>query len=145
MKAEKKYRIGEFSRKIRLTPATLRYYEHKKLLVAQRDETGQRFYTDSDLKWLKFILHLKGTGMTISELKEYIALRAQGDSTIKKRLQLLKRVQTRGEKEMAELADNLKVLGQKIAWYEGKQDHTVADDETFAAYLIRMKEKNENE
>lgn len=145
MKVEKKYRIGEFSRKIHLTPTTLRYYESENLLVAQRDKTGQRFYTDSDFRWLKFILHLKGTGMTISELKEYIALRAQGDSTIKKRLQLLKQVKTRGEKEMAELADNLQVLEQKIAWYEGKQDHTVADDETFAAYLNRMKENNANE
>ena len=61
MKVEKKYRIGEFSRKIHLTPTTLRYYESENLLVAQRDKTGQRFYTNFDFRWLKSKPFMKNT------------------------------------------------------------------------------------
>lgn len=144
MTNEKKYHIGEFSKMVGLSSATLRYYESEGLLVPQRDRQGQRFYTEADRDWLLFLLHLKGTGMTISELKQYIALRAQGDQTIPERLALLKRVQQNAEQQVNELQNNLKVLKHKIAWYEGKQSHQIAASETFAAYLAKIKEKNQN-
>lgn len=139
---EKKYRIGEFSAMVGLPSATLRYYESEGLLVPHRDHRDQRYYTEADRDWLKFILHLKGIGMTITELKDYIALRAQGDETIGQRLALLKRVQKNAEKQIMELSNNLSVLNHKINWYEGKQNHQIADDETFAEYLKRIKENN---
>ena len=78
--------------------------------------------------------------MTIPQLKEYIQLRAQGDATIPQRLALLKEVQTSAEEKLLELKSNMKVLGQKIDWYQAKQDHSIADDETFAAYLKQIGE-----
>ncbi|MBH9985981.1 MerR family transcriptional regulator [Lactobacillus sp. M0390] len=140
MTAKEHYRIGQFSELTHLTPSTLRYYEQEELLVPKRDKAGQRYYTDDDLSWLEFVLHLKGTGMTIPQLKEYILLRAQGDATIPQRLALLKEVQTSAEEKLLELKSNMKVLGQKIDWYQAKQDHRIADNETFAAYLKQIGE-----
>ncbi|RMC47269.1 MerR family transcriptional regulator [Lactobacillus sp. ESL0228] len=145
MKTAARYHIGQFSQLTHLPPATLRYYEQEGLLAPERDASGQRFYTDADRSWLEFILHLKGTGMTITELKEYVALRAQGDGTIPSRLALLKEVQKNAMRQLEELTDNIKLLNQKIDWYEEKQNRTISDDETFAAYLKRIKEKNQNE
>ena len=57
------YSIGEFSKMIGLPVSTLRYYENEGLLKPDRDENNLRVYTDQDLKWVTFLLHLKGTGM----------------------------------------------------------------------------------
>lgn len=145
MKAPAKYHIGQFSQLTHLSPATLRYYEQEGLLAPKREVSGQRFYTDADRRWVEFILHLKGTGMTMTELKEYVSLRAQGDKTIPSRLALLKNVQQNAMRQLEELTNNIELLNQKIAWYEEKQNQTISDDESFAAYLERIKEKNENE
>lgn len=67
--AEKRYRIGDFAKLVGLSTYTLRYYEDQGLIVAQRDENGVRFYTEEDIRWVGFILHLKGTGMRLNELK----------------------------------------------------------------------------
>jgi DNA-binding transcriptional MerR regulator len=83
------YRIGQFATKVGLSAYTLRYYEQEGLLLPHRDANDQRYYTEQDVKWLIFILHLKGTGMTMSQLKTYVKLRAQGDATIDQRLTLL--------------------------------------------------------
>lgn len=86
----KKYNIGEFSRQFNLPTSTLRYYENEGLIKPQRYPNGRRYYTEEDVSWLKFLNHLKGTGLSIKELKQYILWREQVDSTIPQRLELLK-------------------------------------------------------
>ena len=76
------YSIGEFSKMIGLPVSTLRYYENEGLLKPDRDENNLRVYTDQDLKWVTFLLHLKGTGMSMAELKQYTIWRAEGDGTL---------------------------------------------------------------
>lgn len=71
----KKYSIGEFAEKVGLTTYTLRYYEKQQLILPKRDENGRRYYDEVDIKWMGFILHLKGTGMLMSEIQEYVELR----------------------------------------------------------------------
>ncbi|RMC38636.1 MerR family transcriptional regulator [Lactobacillus sp. ESL0236] len=145
MRRTNKYRIGQFSQVTHLPAATLRYYEQEGLLAPKRDSLGQRFYTDADLAWLNFILHLKDTGMTITDLKKYVDLRAQGDETISQRLALLKQVQVQAEAQLFNLKNSLTIVKQKIAWYEGKKNATIADDETFVAYLNRIRERKQND
>ncbi len=89
--AQEQYKIGEFAKLVGLSTYTLRYYEDQGLIMPQRDAAGVRFYTLEDVKWVGFILHLKGTGMRITELKQYVALRAQGDATIEARKALLQK------------------------------------------------------
>lgn len=134
----KKYKIGEFARIVGLSSYTLRYYENEGLIVSQRDENGSRFYTDEDIKWLGFLLHLKGTGMKINDLKTYVHWRAQGDQTIEQRRNLLQRVKEDSEAEIREREASLAVLRHKINWYDGKLDHSIDQDESFEAYLQRF-------
>lgn len=132
----KKYSIGEFANKVGLTTYTLRYYEKEKLILPKRDENDRRYYTEQDIKWVGFLLHLKGTGMLMNEIKEYVQLRAQGDSTIKIRRDLLSKVKHRSLAQIEEMKMHLKILSHKIDWYDGKLDKSI--DESFADYLKRF-------
>lgn len=125
---EKHYSIGEFASMTGLSTYTLRYYEQEDLIVPKRDENNRRYYTMPDLKWIGFLLHLKGTGMTMDRIENYVALRKQGDQTIDDRIDLLKKVQTDSLAKIEEMQKNLKVLSDKINWYEGKKDNTINDD-----------------
>lgn len=129
------YHIGEFAEIVGISSYTLRYYENEKLIVPHRDDNNRRFYTEDDYKWLKFLLHLKSTGMTMSEIKKYVHMRAQGDSTIEERQQLLKEVQQRALKQITEIENSLKIVNHKIDWYSGKLSQEIAEDETFETYL----------
>ncbi len=136
-------KIGEFSEKVGLSVFTLRYYEDEGLIRPQRDENNRRYYTDQDARWLMFVLHLKGTGMTVEEIQQYIKLRAIGDSTILERKELLKKVSQRAKNEIKELQANLRVINHKIDWYSGKLDSTISDSESFKEYLERMGEQSD--
>ncbi|CAM2746408.1 MerR family transcriptional regulator [Fructilactobacillus fructivorans] len=138
MEGNKKYSIGEFSKVVGLTSYTLRYYEREGLIIPNRDKNGRRYYTEQDISWIGFLLHLKGTGMSMNEIEEYIKLRAQGDSTIEQRKDLLKRVRKNSLSQIDEMKMHLKVLSHKIDWYEGKLDHTISDSEGFSEYLKRF-------
>ncbi|WP_429971828.1 MerR family transcriptional regulator [Fructilactobacillus sp. Tb1] len=128
-----KYSIGEFSKLTGLSTYTLRYYEKEALIVPARDANDRRFYTDHDIKWIGFLLHLKGTGMSMSEIKTYVKLRAEGDSTIVARRELLEKVEDRCLSQIEEMQMNLHVLTKKIDWYDGKLDHSIT--ESFDDYL----------
>lgn len=130
------YSIGEFAEKVGLTTYTLRYYEKQNLIVPKRDENDRRYYDDQDVKWIGFILHLKGTGMLMSEIQDYVALRTIGDSTIEDRKDLLQQVKKRSLSEIEERKAHLQILSHKINWYDGKLDHQV--DESFQEYLKRF-------
>jgi DNA-binding transcriptional MerR regulator len=135
---EQHYRIGDFAEITGLTSPTLRYYEKEGLVKPHRSDNGLRYYTDADVSWIKFLLHLKSTGMSIEQLKQYVQWRAEGDSTINKRLDLLKEVRSEFLKKMDDLDHSLTILNDKIDWYAGKSNGDIQDSEDFASYLKNM-------
>ena len=67
--------ITEVSKKYDLSQDTLRYYERIGLLPAvNRNKSGIRDYTDEDCKWVEFIKCMRGAGLPIEVLIEYVAL-----------------------------------------------------------------------
>ena len=141
VETDRHYRIGEFAKLVGLSTYTLRYYEDQGLIKSRRDDKDVRYYTDQDIRWVGFILHLKGTGMRLNDLKRYVTLRAQGDATIPERREMLRKTQDDAEADIAELQMHLQVLRHKIDWYDGKVDHTIADSESFHDYLQRFNQE----
>ena len=127
------YSIGEFSKMIGLPVPTLRYYENEGLLKPDRDENNLRVYTDQDLKWVTFLLHLKGTSMSMAELKKYTIWRAEGDATMLERMELLEKRRRLLEKDIQALMHNLEVIENKIDFYEerlaGNKDSMISQVE----------------
>lgn len=114
------YSISEFSSLVQVSPSTLRYYEQEQLISPERNENNIRRFTDADIGWVKFLLHLKNTGMSMAELKQYTCWRSMGDQTLEDRKKLLEERKYVVEQELKHLQENLVVLDRKIAFYEDR-------------------------
>ncbi|MFT9457694.1 MAG: MerR family transcriptional regulator [Liquorilactobacillus hordei] len=133
-----KYSIGTTAKLLHIPDSTIRYYEKEGILQIPRNLNGQRYFLKEDIEWLKFIQHLKGTGMSIDDLKQYVTWRAEGDTTIKKRLALLKSTQIKLESSIVQTQKHLEILTDKINWYEEKLHGSINDNESFREYLKRF-------
>lgn len=110
--------IREIADRTGLSTYTLRYYEDKGLLKVKRDTGGRRVYEEEDIAWIQFIQRLKDTGMRLRDIQTYAQLRYLGDTTMKDRLQLLKKHKVFVEEEQRKWKDYLESLEDKIAYYE---------------------------
>ena len=117
------YTVGETARMLHVPASTLRYYDKEGLLPSvERTSGGIRMFKDDDIEWLRIIDCLKKSGMSIRDIREYIALVAQGDSTINERLQLFYRQREILKAQMRELQKTLDTLDYKCWLYETAQE-----------------------
>ena len=67
-----KYRIGEFSKLVGISPKTLRYYDEIGLFKPEKIDvfTNYRYYTFNQIKDVKLILELKEVGFTLVEIRD---------------------------------------------------------------------------
>lgn len=112
--------IGEFSDRTGLSADTLRYYEKEGLIKPVRDSGGRRDYSESDIKWVEFIIRLKETGMPIREIKRYAKLRAEGEKTLGERLEMLTKHRKRLNEQIEKLIDHRGRLDEKISFYKAE-------------------------
>ena len=111
--------ITEVSKKYDLSQDTLRYYERIGLLPAvNRNKSGIRDYTDEDCKWVEFIKCMRGAGLPIEVLIEYVALFQEGESTIQARKEILIEQREKLIARMEEMQKTLERLNFKISRYE---------------------------
>ncbi|ORF23508.1 MerR family transcriptional regulator [Snodgrassella alvi] len=135
MTESQQYSIRAFADIFGLTPATVRYYESLGLISPQRSVNQRRFYTEKDVDWMRFILHLKNTGMSMEQLQQYVLLRSQGDITIAERLELLLQTRDNFLQQQAKLQKHLQILNDKIEWYQRRQQGLLSEQVSFAEYL----------
>ena len=110
--------ITEVSKKYDLSQDTLRYYERIGLLPAvNRNKSGIRDYTDEDCKWVEFIKCMRGAGLPIEVLIEYVALFQEGESTIQARKEILIEQREKLIARMEEMQKTLERLNFKISRY----------------------------
>lgn len=111
--------ISDFARQTGLSADTLRYYERIGLMQPPlRDAGGRRVYQARDLDWARFLIRLRQTGMPIAEMQRYARLRAQGDATAAARRDLLVDHRDGLRRRLADLAECLSHMDQKIATYQ---------------------------
>lgn len=118
------YSIGQAAKRIGLTAHTLRYYDKEGLLpFVKKTSSGLRVFSDADLEWLMIIECLKGCGMQLKDIKQYIDWCRDGNSTINKRLELLKLQKIRLAEQQARLSKHMEKIDFKIAFYEDAALH----------------------
>ncbi|MBS5987213.1 MerR family transcriptional regulator [Clostridium sp.] len=111
--------ITEVSKKYALSQDTLRYYERIGLIPAvNRNKSGIRDYTDEDCKWVEFIKCMRGAGLPIEVLIEYVELFQEGESTIQARKEILIEQREKLIERMEEMKKTLERLNFKISRYE---------------------------
>lgn len=111
--------IAEVSQKYQLSADTLRYYERIKLIPpVNRNSSGIRDYTEEDCNWVNFIKCMRGAGLTIEVLAEYVSLFQQGNQSIPARKALLLEQRRQLADRITEMQATLKRLDYKIEGYE---------------------------
>ena len=111
--------IAEVSRQYGLSADTLRYYERIGLIPGvTRSKSGIRAYTEEDCRWVEFAKCMRGAGIQIEALVEYVALFQQGDATIEARKQILTEQRDQLRARIAEQQQTLDRLNTKIERYD---------------------------
>ena len=113
--------ISEVSQKYGLPADTLRYYEKVGLIpLVNRKESGVRDYTETDCGWVEFIKCMRGAGLSIETLIEYVSLFRRGNRTLQKRKQLLIKERDALQQRVEQMQQTLSRLNHKIEVYEEK-------------------------
>ena len=113
------YTIRQVSELTGLSASTLRFYEKEQLFPpVKRNEAGVRVYQEQDLERISLITCLKNTDMSIRDIKEFVALSAEGDGTLESRWQMMRRHKQAVEQRIAELQGYLQRINYKVNYYE---------------------------
>ena len=111
--------IKEVSQKYNISSDTLRYYERVGMIPpVTRTAGGIRDYGESDLGWVELALCMRGAGLPVEAMIEYVKLCQQGDSTIEDRMLLLKEQMETLLEQKAQIESTIKRLDFKISRYE---------------------------
>src|SRR5512138_3788459 len=121
-------KIAEVSEQFGLSTDTLRYYERVGLIPpVHRNEGGIRDYpgtarqgrcNELDLRRVDFIKCMRGAGLPVEVLIEYMGLVQQGDTTIEARKEILIEQRDLLTARMEEMQKTLDRLNYKIDVYE---------------------------
>ena len=102
-----------------LSRDTLRWYEREGLIpVIDRTSNGYRRYDGRAIRMIQMLVRLRRTGMPVEQMREYITLVAEGESSHRRRLALLRRHRDAVQQQLNQLADDLGALDHKITNYE---------------------------
>ena len=80
------YTMMQVCRELGMTYQTLKFYCNEGLVPnVKRDKNNRRVFDQRDVQWLRDLTCLKKCGMGIQEMRDYLELCLQGESTILQR------------------------------------------------------------
>jgi DNA-binding transcriptional MerR regulator len=111
-----------------VTEHTLRYYTDQGLIPAiKRDKNNNRIFDEESLSWLRLVICLRGCGMSIKSIKEYIDLYLIGDSTLKERYDIIIKQEKIAADEYKRYKDRFNFIQQKKKYYENLINNNLSD------------------
>lgn len=131
------YTMMQVCRELNMTYQTLKYYCNEGLVPnVKRDSNNRRVFDERDVKWIKDLTCLKKCGLSIQEMREYLELCLQGESTIVTRKEML-------AKKQEALLVSIKELEDSVAYIDWKQnfyDEVLSGKRPYVSNLIRIDE-----
>lgn len=111
--------VAEMAEATGVTGYTLRYYERAGLIrPVTRTRGGQRRYQPADVEWVRLLRRLRETGMPISQIRQYAALPAQGETTHRDRAELLTEHRAQVQQRIKRLREHERALTETIIKHE---------------------------
>ncbi len=111
--------IKEVSEKYHISADTLRYYERVGMIPpVPRTLSGIRSYGPEDCAWIDLAICMRGAGLPIEAIIEYVQLCQAGSGTISARLKLLQDQRDKLLEQQAKTEQTLERLAYKISVYE---------------------------
>lgn len=113
------YTMMQVCRELNMTYETLKFYCNEGLVPnVKRDKNNRRIFDERDVQWLKNLVCLKKCGMSIDEMKTYLDLCLQGESTIPQRKAILAEKQEKLYTSIKELQANIDFIDRKQSFYD---------------------------
>lgn len=98
---------------------TLKFYCNEGLVPnVKRSANNYRIFDDHDINWIKILSCLKRCGMSIAEMKEYLALCLEGEKTIPQRKLVLIKHKDELQMKIRELEDAVRYIEWKESFYD---------------------------
>ena len=129
------YTMKQVFEETNMTYQALKYYCNEGLVPnVKRDANNRRVFDERDLKWIKDLVCLKKCGMSIQEMKEYLDLCLQGESSIPQRKEMLAKKQEALRASIQELEDSVAY----IDWKQNFYDEVLSGKRPYVSNLIRV-------
>lgn len=120
----KYYTIGDVAERTGISAYTLRYYDKEGLLTfVKRSESGIRQFQEKDFEPLYTITVLKRSGMPIKEIRRFMELYVQGDSTLHERRMMFEEHKKNLQKRIDELNEMMKIVDYKCWYFNEAEKH----------------------
>lgn len=117
------YSMKQTCEKVGMSYETLKFYCNQGLIPnVKRDKNNYRIFDDHNVAWINSLSCLKNCGMSISEMKEYLALCLKGESTIPERQKILSLKRQNLIKKQQELQESIDYIDWKQNFYQDVLD-----------------------
>lgn len=127
------YSMKQACQEVGMTYEAIKFYCNQGLVPnVKRDKNNYRVFDERDIQWIKGLTCLKRCGMSLEDIKRYLALCLKGKSTIPERKEIL-------SKQRALLMERMKNLQEDIAyidWKQGYYDDVLSGKTKYTSNLI---------
>ncbi len=113
------YSMKEACTLTNMTYENLKFYCNEGLVPnVKRDRRNYRVFDEHDIKWIQSLNCLKSCGMSIAEMKQYLALCMEGEGTIPERKVILAEKKETLLQSMTELQKAVAYIDWKQRFYD---------------------------
>ena len=113
------YSMKEACTLTNMTYENLKFYCNEGLVPnVKRDRRNYRVFDEHDIKWIQSLNCLKSCGMSIAEMKQYLALCMEGEGTIPERKVILAEKKEPLLKSITELQKAVAYIDWKQRFYD---------------------------
>lgn len=140
------YTVKEIAKLLNMTEHTVRYYTDMGLVPSlKRDKNGNRLFDEESKNWLIGIKNLRGSGMSVKAVKEYVDMCLQGEFTLKIRYEIILEQKKKLEEQLREMNERYHYIENKTKWYEDIMNHRIPDNsnpETWSISSTKLQEES---
>lgn len=123
------YTVKEVSKLLDLTEHTVRFYTDKGLVPSvKRDKNNKRLFDLESINWLIGVKFLKQCGMSVEDIKSYVDLCLEGNSTIQERYEIILKQKEIAQVQLDEAKRTVKYMEEKASHYLDIINGVMPDD-----------------
>lgn len=112
----------------------LKFYCNEGLVPnVKRNSRNYRIFSEHDIKWIQGLNCLRGCGMTIAEMKEYLALCLEGASSIPARKEIL----SHKKEALLQSIEDIQKSIDYIDWKQNFYDDVLSGKTKYYSNLIQ--------
>lgn len=132
------YTMNQTCEEVGMNYETLKFYYNEGLIPnVKRNKNNHRIFDENDIEWIKNLSCLKNCGMTINDMKIYINLCLERESTILERKTILDSQKHVILDKIKKLQESVNYINQKQQFYDDVLDGKI----NYYSNLIKVTEK----